>query len=269
MVNNDASYYLKRSLRRLILHKPLSIRFTFQILKTIRTIKRSNRTRINNEKKYQTNIPPICILSATNNCNLNCRGCYAIKHSIKEELSMADIDKIIGEAIALGIYLFVIVGGEPLMKDNIIHVLNKYPNAIFLLFTNGLLINSSIVKVFKKNRHVIPVLSFEGNNDFNDFRRGKGSGSLIDNSLKILQQSKLIYGFSSLAFPENVDYITSETYIKKMEAYGMKFGFIIDYIPVGNTIEKSMILNDYELARKQENLQKRKNDSKPILFNLP
>jgi MoaA/NifB/PqqE/SkfB family radical SAM enzyme len=269
MVNKNVTYYLKRNLRRYILQRPLSIGLSLQTLKFIRTIKRANRIRIKNERKHKINIPPICILSVTSKCNLNCIGCYAIKRSKQDELSIADIDKIIGKATSLGIYLFIIVGGEPLMKESILHVLSKYPKAIFLLFTNGLLINIKIVQFFQKNRHVFPVLSYEGNNDFNDSRRGKGKGSLIENSLKILQQSKLIYGFSSLATPANVDYITSATYFRKMEAYGMKFGFIIDYVPEGNKIEELMVLNESELIKKKENLQKRKIDSNLTFFNLP
>ena len=120
MVNKNLAYYLKRSLWRLLLQGQLSVRLSFQALKIFRTIKRANRIRVKNERKHQTNIPSICILSVTNKCNLNCNGCYASKRSIQDELSISDIDKIIGEAISLGIYLFIIVGGEPLMKDNLI-----------------------------------------------------------------------------------------------------------------------------------------------------
>ncbi|MFC2114078.1 radical SAM/SPASM domain-containing protein [Bacteroidota bacterium] len=265
----SASYYIRRFLRRQFVRKKFSVRAFVILLLLARTILKGDRLRKKNEKRFQTSIPPICILSVTSTCNLSCKGCYAINHSSADVLNDSDIEKIIREATGLGIYLFIISGGEPLMHENLLQILSRYPKAIFLIFTNGLLINSKHINSFKRNRHIFPVVSFEGNKNFNDFRRGKGSGSAIENSLKVLSENNLIYGFSSMAIPGNVDYIISKSYFDKMESYGTTFGFIIDYIPSGNNVNHALVLSDDELARKKEELLKRRRDSNNFVFNLP
>lgn len=260
---------LRQFVRKKIILNPTSFFLIFQLLKLIGIIKKGDKLRRINEKKYNVSIPSICILSVNNACNLKCKGCYAIANSFNETLKISEIEKIVKEAIALGIYLFVIAGGEPLLKDNLIKVLSKYSNAVFLVFTNGLLINNNEIRIFQKNVNIIPVLSYEGNIAFNNSRCGESNGIRIEESLKKLQKSKLLFGFSTMAFHENIKYITSKSYFDKMQKYGASFGFIIDYMPGGSNIEYSMLLNDKDTALKNSELKNRKKDSNLEIFNLP
>jgi MoaA/NifB/PqqE/SkfB family radical SAM enzyme len=262
-----ASFYLKRSLLKLVFNVPW--RHVIQKVKLLWIIIQGERLRKKSENKYQVSIPQFCILSVTNRCNLKCKGCYASGYTGTGMLNEANIDKIIKEATGLGIYMFVIAGGEPLLVKNMVPGLGKYPRAVFLLFTNGLLLDKKIIQQIKSNYNVIPVLSFEGNKDFNDFRRGTGNGKMIDQSLQLLRQNKLLFGFSTMAMHENVDYVISKLYIDKMANNGAAFGFIIDYVATRQKNQKPMCLNDWDMLRKSDELKKRKHDSDMIIFNLP
>src|SRR3989304_8060221 len=64
-------------------------------------------------KKYGINPPNHLVISPSMACNLKCFGCYAWKYQKKDELSYDICNRVIQEANDIGIYFFVITGGEP------------------------------------------------------------------------------------------------------------------------------------------------------------
>lgn len=97
-------------------------------------------------------VPPIMILSITNDCNLSCSGCYACAQDREreQELAIEEIDRVIGEAVELGVAIIMIAGGEPLIKRGILDVTKKYDDMLFVMFTNGLMIKGEILDKLKK-----------------------------------------------------------------------------------------------------------------------
>jgi len=91
------------------------------------------------------------IFSITNHCNLHCQGCYhqALRDISKVELNDQELNNVIGEARDLGISFIVLAGGEPLVRENIVKITQDYPDVLFLMFTNGLLINDEMAVQFK------------------------------------------------------------------------------------------------------------------------
>lgn len=60
-----------------------------------------------NREKYNCNIPWAILLDPTSACNLQCKGCWAAEYGHKLNLSYEDIDSIIEQGKALGIYLYI------------------------------------------------------------------------------------------------------------------------------------------------------------------
>ncbi|MCJ7472934.1 MAG: radical SAM protein, partial [Actinobacteria bacterium] len=110
--------------------------------KTIWWQRQAARVRNNWESKG-INVPPIMVFSITNKCNLQCKGCYNqnLRKSSKEELSDERMKGIISEAKELGFSFIVLAGGEPLVRPEILDITASFPEIIFLLFTNGLLVD--------------------------------------------------------------------------------------------------------------------------------
>ena len=79
---------------------------------------------------------------------------------------------IVAEADDLGISFFVIAGGEPLTRPEIIDIAQEFPQVVFLLVTNGLLLSPPLIERLARLRKVVPVLSIEGNQAETDQRRG-------------------------------------------------------------------------------------------------
>jgi MoaA/NifB/PqqE/SkfB family radical SAM enzyme len=88
-------------------------------------------------------VPPVLVISVTSKCNLHCEGCYhqALRAKTDAEMSDERLVRLVDEAKELGISFIVLAGGEPLMRSNILDISKRTPEVLFLMFTNGLLLN--------------------------------------------------------------------------------------------------------------------------------
>ena len=71
-----------------------------------------------NRVKYQCNIPWLILFDPTSACNMHCVGCWAGEYGHKNNLSFEDMDKIVTQGKELGVYLYMLTGGEPLADLN-------------------------------------------------------------------------------------------------------------------------------------------------------
>ena len=65
-------------------------------------------------------------LSPTMKCELHCTGCYARSYPRDRELPLPVWDRFIGQAVDAGVFFFVVTGGEPLERPEIIDIFEKY-----------------------------------------------------------------------------------------------------------------------------------------------
>jgi radical SAM protein with 4Fe4S-binding SPASM domain len=93
----------------------------------------------------------------TARCNNNCRHCYINvpiydKIAKQDELDMAQIEKIVDEAVSLGAMWCLLSGGEPLLRDDFedIYIMLKKKGLLLSLFTNATLIKNRHIELFKK-----------------------------------------------------------------------------------------------------------------------
>jgi len=172
LLDNSLKIFFKDALR-ISLRNPIQ---AFSFLKTVLNQKRAARVRAE-WKERGIHVPPIVIFSITNRCNLHCKGCYswALQRSSDEEMSDEKLFDVLGEAKELGISFFVVAGGEPFLRPEFIEMTNSFPQIIFLIFTNGLLIGPEMVRKLKKQKNVVPVVSLEGYEEDTDRRRGEGA----------------------------------------------------------------------------------------------
>jgi len=116
----------------------------------------------------------ILIWNLTNRCNLYCKHCYAWANSEKDELSLEEIKEIVKELSKNGVKFAILSGGEPLLREDIYEI-SKFLRESSIktyLSTNGLLINSQIVKEIKENFDYVGI-SIDGNPKIHDKFRGK------------------------------------------------------------------------------------------------
>ncbi|GAF69450.1 unnamed protein product [marine sediment metagenome] len=193
-------------------------------------------------KKHNSEIPPVIIYSITGKCNLCCKGCYAGGFEKDKVLKPDEIRKLIKQAEGLGISYFFIAGGEPLMYDGILELIAEFRDIIFLVFTNGTLIDEKTIKIFKKNYNLIPIMSFEGDMENTDIKRGKGIYEKVMKKVNDLNNNRILTGFSVTVDRRNRKHIASEDFFKDIRKK-FSFGILVAYQPLNEKEDSSNALS--------------------------
>jgi MoaA/NifB/PqqE/SkfB family radical SAM enzyme len=241
---NRALTALFKDIAKIALSNPTQSVF---FLRTLRWQRNAQKTR----EKWESqgiHVPPILVISVTSKCNLHCEGCYhqALRNQTNQEMSDERIWKLVKEAKELGVSFIVLAGGEPLMRPNILNLSKETPEIMFMMFTNGLLINDEVLKQISDIKNVVPLLSLEGYRIDTDGRRGSG---VYDNLLKAITQLKekrVFWGASLTMTRTNFWEVTDEKFIKQLVDSGCKFFMLVEYTPV--TVETE----DWVLSKEQK-----------------
>jgi len=235
--NMDYGKLLARSLRvffkdalRISLRNPSQAYFFF---KTIWNQRKASSIRQNWESQG-VHVPPIMVYSITDKCNLQCKGCYNqnLRQSSKEELSIDRMHGIISEANELGISFIVLAGGEPLTRPEILDITGSFPDIIFLIFTNGLLIEGEELIKLKRQKNVVPIISLEGYEKDTDERRGKGVHDALQRIIRKLKNKRAFFGVSLTVTRYNFNTIINQQFIKKLSLLGCKIFFLPEYTAI-------------------------------------
>ena len=80
---------------------------------------RGTKTIRANREKYHCNIPWLILFDPTMACNMHCVGCWSGTYGHKANLTFEQMDRIVTQGKELGVYLYMMTGGEPTvrMKD--------------------------------------------------------------------------------------------------------------------------------------------------------
>lgn len=95
-------------------------------------------------------------IDLTYRCNCNCRHCWlrlpANHRAEKQELSFDDIDRIVGEARAMGCRKWLISGGEPMLRADFADIFDMITRRSlpYSLNTNGTLITPTIARLLRR-----------------------------------------------------------------------------------------------------------------------
>ena len=187
------------------------------------------------KEENDCNVPWAILMDPTSACNLHCTGCWAAEYGNKLNMSYETLDNIIQQGTAMGTFMYIYSGGEPLVrKDDIIRLCEAHPDCMFLAFTNGTLIDEKFADEMLRVKNFVPAFSVEGFEEATDFRRGHGTYQAVMKAMDILREKKLVFGASCCYTSKNVDSISSEAYIDHLIAKGTKFAWFFHYMPVGN-----------------------------------
>ena len=216
-------------------------------------------------KKYltdeDTKIPFVILLSPTMRCNLSCTGCYAAKYDKNDDIPYAEVDRIVKEARGLGIYYFVILGGEPFLDKLLLAIYEKYHDVVFTPFTNGTLFDDTLADRLKTLGNVFPMFSLEGFEKETDARRGAGTFQKVMQSMDLLRERGVLFGVSSAATRNNMDIASSDEFIDMLIAKGSKLSWYFIYMPVGKEPDVTMMLTPeqrIELGRRVRHIRTEK-----------
>ncbi|MDO4617874.1 MAG: radical SAM protein [Lachnospiraceae bacterium] len=195
-----------------------------------------------NREKYQCNIPWLILFDPTTACNMHCAGCWSGTYGHKFNLSFEDMDKIVTQGKELGVYLYMMTGGEPLVrKADILKLAEKHHDVEFAFYTNSTLIDEEFCKKVVKLGNMTFLLSIEGTPETNDARRGDGHYANVMKAMDLLKKYGILFGTSICYTRANVEAVTSDDFFKLISEKGARYGFYFHYMPVGNNAVPDLI----------------------------
>ncbi len=184
-------------------------------------------------EKYGITPPNHLVISPTMKCNLKCYGCYAWQYSKKEDLPYDVCNRIIDEANAIGIYFFVITGGEPFVWPQLYDFLSRHNDSFFQIYTNGTAIDDEVAKKLAELGNAVPCISVEGFEKETAARRGDQTWGKIMNAMDALNRNGVLFGYSVTATRENNDLVVSDEFVDFFVNKGCFIGWYFNYIPIG------------------------------------
>jgi len=255
---------LNREMVRLFIKLQKISRFHFPSIRfLLETVFYQNKA-VRKRKHWLTkglHVPPFIIFSITQQCNLSCKGCYfkSQNRPSDAELFPEKAEGILDECKELGISIALIAGGEPFMRKDLLQIFGKYRDIVFPVFTNGTMLQHDEFQFLKKNRHIIPIISVEGQKSETDFRRGVGIFDSLMDTTALLKKEKLMYGISLTVTKYNFDIVTNSSFIETFGSRGCRFFFYIEYVPVECGSESLCIteIQRNKLAAMQMNFRKK------------
>ncbi|MDD5337826.1 MAG: radical SAM protein [Dehalococcoidales bacterium] len=238
IVNESLTVFFKDALR-------ISLKDPGQALYFLQTAKNQRKAAGLRAKaeKDGIRVPPIMVFSVTDRCNLNCKGCYnkALRQISSDEMSEEKIRGILTEARDMGISFVVLLGGEPLVRREIISITAGFPEIIFLVITNGTLLNDDILAQLKGQRNFVPVISLEGWENDTDDRRGKGVYEKLQKVIARVKKAHLFWSVSVTVTRSNFTTVTDIAFINFLYKLGCKLFFFVEYTPVDEGTEDWVI----------------------------
>ena len=192
------------------------------------------------EEKYNQTPPAFIVLSPTQKCNLQCKGCYAgSTRQTAATLPYDVVNRIVSEAHDIFGSRFVTVsGGEPFMyRDQgktLLDIFRKYDDMFFLVYTNGTLITRDLAEEMGELGNVTPGISVEGFEPETDKRRGKGTYRRVLDAFSNLRRSGVPFGVSVTSTDRNVDLLlTEDFYDFYFLEQGISYMWQFQLMPIG------------------------------------
>jgi MoaA/NifB/PqqE/SkfB family radical SAM enzyme len=223
----------------------------------------------NFKAKYGRRPPGFLVIGPTQKCNLKCKGCYAKSYSkTANTIPFSILDRIITEKTELWASHYVTwVGGEPTIyksegKD-ILDFTERHMDNMFLMYTNGILINKEMAKRMADLGNVIPQVSVEGFEKETDERRGKGVFKRILKAFDNMREAGVPFGIAITPMRHNYELLTSDEFIDfYFNKEKVTLAWVFQYMPIGRGYNLDLMLTPEQrlrlLDRERELLWKKK-----------
>ena len=223
----------------------------------------------NFKAKYGRKPPGFLVIGPTKKCNLHCKGCYASSHSnTAETIPLSILERIITEKTELwGSHYTTWVGGEPTVYNSegmdILDIAERHMDNMFLMYTNGTLIDKDMAKRMANLGNIVPQVSVEGFENETDARRGKGVFKKILKAFENMREEGVPFGIAVTPMRHNYELLTSEEFIDfYFNKQKVTLAWVFQYMPIGRGYNLDWMLTPEQrlrlLDREREILWKKK-----------
>lgn len=228
-----------------------------------------NGKRRNAFKEREGFLPPYAVsIAPTSQCNLSCSHCSAAGQAGKD-LALDVMIRFMREARdEMGVYFFILTGGEPFVYGDIFTVIERFPDCYFQIFTNGTLLDEAATERLADLGNALPMLSVEGNEAATDRRRRDGAYKAVENAMGRLRVAGVPFGYSVMETSENVEDVTSEKFADWALERGCLVGYYFHYMPVGRDPDISLMPTPRQRDLSRRNIYRWRNEKPIFLIDL-
>jgi MoaA/NifB/PqqE/SkfB family radical SAM enzyme len=206
--------------------------------------------------RYGRRPPGFLVIGPTRKCNLRCKGCYASSHSrTAATIPFRILDRIITEKTELwGSHYTSWVGGEPTVywsegKD-ILDIAELHQDNMFLMYSNGVLIDKTMAKRMAELGNVVPQVSVEGFEKETDARRGKGVFKKIMRAFENMREEGVPFGIAITPMRYNADLLSSDKFIDfYFNEQKATLAWAFQYMPIGRGYSLDLMLTPEQRLR--------------------
>ena len=230
---------------------------------------RQNARRRRTMRRLGAPVPWVVELSPTLRCNYQCAGCYSRGKPTAGELTAGELEALVAEAEALGVVAIVVTGGEPLLRRDLIDVIERHRRLLFAPFTNGTLMTPAVARRLAASGNAVTFVSIEGSPADTDGRRQPGAHQAALDALAMLRQADAVAAFAAMVTTRNADRLVTDGFLDEMIARGCTLGGLSEYVPCGPAPRPDWVLDEaaHDAFRQQVVALRRR---KPIaLIHLP
>lgn len=212
-------------------------------------------------------IPVRVALQVTKYCNMNCSYCYADFKTYKtvSEKTTGEICTLIDKLYSYGTRGIWFLGGEPMMRKDFGAIIDHAQGkGMFCdMNSNGTLINKDNIDIVRKLDGIC--ISLDGDEESNDFYRGKGSYAKAVSAIKLMREHGIKVRLHCI--------LTKRTWRKldHMARLSRELGVMFNYCEVllSNPDRDDHILSNEEAMEFYRAYRDYKKRGYPIMHSLP
>jgi MoaA/NifB/PqqE/SkfB family radical SAM enzyme len=155
-------------------------------------------------------LPDLVSIAVTSACNLTCEFCSfeGMRKPGQADLSTAELKAVIAQAQGLGVSTINLVGGEPLLREDLCEVIGAVDRDLsqVILFSNGTHLAERATALRRAGLTSVIVALDASSPDEHDRRKGKlGAFARALEGIAAARKNKLLVGISVVARPADIE----------------------------------------------------------------
>jgi len=211
-------------------------------------------------------IPKFVVFECTRRCNLTCKHCYVNANDKQyNELSLKEVKSLIDDLSQMGVFVFGLVGGEPILRKDLFEILTyaRKKGLATSMSTNGTLITKEVAENLKKVDIGEVSVSLDGIEPFHNQFRGKKCFRKVISTINNLTENKIYTIVSSCVCPENFNDL--EKMSKLIKELNVDSWRLFPIVPTGRA-DDSLLLSKKQLLLLQKFVLNKRKEIKNIFL---
>ena len=181
-------------------------------------------------KKYKNSRLMSCFVDITYECNLSCAHCvYRDKLNLNiPSMSKTEFKSIV-EKLDSNIRVFFLLGGEPFLNREVISTVSEFPDKIFVIFTNGTVLNQSDFDWLESVSNVVLLFSVDGDEEQHIKHKSSGNYETLLCNIQKARSLGIVSGVATVLHDDIIENTSTKFahFTKTLSDYDVNFWLLL------------------------------------------